>query len=708
MAGSSNLSAAKRSLLEKYLRGNSPHAGESLARIVPRKPGHTAPLSFSQQQVWLHSQIAPKDVPLYNETLTLHRNGPLELDILGHAMDEIIRRHEIWRTTFDIVEGEPVQIVHPPKPGFEFQAADLRALPSEKRAAEAMHLACYEARKAFDLKTGPLLRGLLVRLGDGEHRLFLTFHQLIFDGVTAYHVFLPELVSIYEAFSEGQPSPLTEPALQYADYAVWQRNQLKEDRIGTQQKYWQETLKGDLPLLEWPLDRARPPVQNYRGDIQTFALSEAELQPLKALSQQHNVSLFMILVAGLAAVLHRYTGQEDIILGAPTAGRNARELQGMLGYFLNVLPLRIDVSRDPPFSELLRRVKEAVIGALSNQDVPFTQLVETIRPSPDPSRNPFFQVAISLEPPVKIAARGWAATQSDVPTGASKLDLYIDVDERSDGIQGPVSYNPDVFDASTISNMLEHWRTLLVGAATDPNRPVSDLPILTARDRQQLVVDWNKTTAEYPRDECIHELFADQCQRPPQATALQMGPEVLSFRDLDQRSSRLASYLQKLGIQAGGRVAVLMERSFEVVVAMLATLKVGAAFVPLDASYPADRLAFMLRDCDPVAVITRERFRGKLPRVPATVICSDTEAKQIAAESIETPTATCKPDDPAYVIYTSGSTGKPRGVVATHRACLNRFSWMWREYPFAAGEVCCQKTNLGFVDSIWEIFGPLL
>src|ERR1700720_1458084 len=466
----SHLSDAKRILLEKYLSGNAVRSREGKPQITPRPRGNTAPLSLAQEQVWLHGQMAPPGVPVYNETLTIRRSGPLNVPALERTFAEFIRRREIWRTRFKL----PV--------------VDLQNIPELERDREAVRVAREAARAPFDLKEGPLVRAILVKLSEGDHRLFLTFHQMIFDGVTAYQVFLPELADIYRAFSQNETSPLPEPAIQYADYAIWQHEEWKPEVMARQLAYWERNLGGELPVLEWPSDQFRPAVQTFRGEIQTAVMSKDLLQNLKTLGEEQRVSLFMILVAGLASVLHRYTGQADIVLGAPSAGRPLPELEKMAGYFVNILPLRIDLAGDPTFQELLVRVRETVLGALSNSDIPLTKLVETIRPTPDPGRNPFFQVAISLEPPIRAVDSSWSATQSDIPTGASKLDLYIDVDERTDGIVGPVTYNPDIFEPEMISRLIQHWRTLLEGAAADPNRAISKLPLLTASERSQIHV----------------------------------------------------------------------------------------------------------------------------------------------------------------------------------------------------------------------------
>ena len=704
----SHRSDAKRILLEKYLSGNVVRSRAGKPQITPRPRGNTAPLSLAQEQVWLHGQMAPPGVPVYNETLTIRRSGPLNVPALERTFAEFIRRHEIWRTTFELREGQPLQVVHPAEAGFKLPVVDLQNIPELERDREAVRVAREAAGAPFDLKEGPLLRAILVKLSEGDHRLCLTFHQLIFDGVTAYQVFLPELADIYRAFSQNQASPLPEPAIQYADYAIWQHEEAKPGVMARQLAYWEGKLGGELPVLEWPSDQFRPAVQTFRGEIQTAVMSKDLLQNLKTLGEGQRVSLFMILVAGLASVLHRYTGQADIVLGAPSAGRPLPELEKMAGYFVNILPLRIDLAGDPTFQELLVRVRETVLGALANSDIPLTKLVETIRPAPDPGRNPFFQVAISVEPPIPAVESGWSATQSDIPTGASKLDLYIDVDQRTEGMVGPVTYNPDVFEAEMIGRLIQHWRTLLEGAAADPHRAVSKLPLLTARERSQILVDWNRTEADYPRNATIHELFDAQCERTPEAVALGEGRNCLIFRELQARSNQFAHRLRRLGAGRGTRVALCVERSLNMVVALLGILKTGAAYIPLDPSYPADRLQFMLEDAEATLLVTQSGALKKLRFSEAKTVNLDTDWQGIARTSADNLSTHVEPGDPAYVLYTSGSTGRPKGVRGTHRGAINRFQWMWERYPFQTGEVCCQKTNLGFLDSMWEIFGPLL
>jgi len=385
--------------------------------IRPRPAGEPAPLSFAQEQVWLHEQMTG-DIPFYNETMTISRRGPLDVAVLKRCLLEIIRRHEIWRTTFDVADGQPVQIVHPVPQDFPLAIADLRKLPEAERNREAARLATIDARRRFDLTTGPLLRALLVCIDDEQYRLFMTVHQIVFDAVTAYRVFLPELAALYEAFSSGKPSPLAELQLQYGDFAYRQRTTSQATGGPEHIAYWREQLSGELAPLAWP-DRPRPAVATHRGAIERFSFPESLLHSLRALSQQEGVSSYVTLLTGFAALLHRYTGQESIVLGTFTAGRKLAEIEPLAGYFVNPLTLRVDVSGNPTFRELQSRVQAVVLDALAHDDLPFVELLREIQHRPDPSRNPLFQIALSQQPRLPNLAAGWDLATEEVSNGAA-------------------------------------------------------------------------------------------------------------------------------------------------------------------------------------------------------------------------------------------------------------------------------------------------
>ena len=429
---------------------------------------------------------------------------------------------------------------------------------------------------------------------------------------------------------------------------------------------------------------------------------------MKSLSRKEGVTLFQTLLAGFAALLCRYSGQDDLPIGSVTAGRDRSETKPLLGYFLNTVVLRADLSDDPGFRELQCRMRNLTQETLDHDCVPFGRLIHELNAPRDLSRNPLFQVMFSLEPSLPDLDPAWHLTQMDVDTEATKYDLYLELDERRDAILARFHYSTDLFDRTTIVRMSEHWMRLLEGAARDSCLRVSQLPLLSEQERSQIVVEWNQTRSQYAQSGGTHDLFNAQCERTPDSMAIREGDRHLSYRQLQERSNRLAHYLRKLGASTGTRVALCVDRSFDMFVGLLGILKTGAAYVPLDPSHPPDRKAFLLEDAEPAVLITQQKLLANAPvhRVPTVVL--DADWHKIARASADFPASDVQSDDPAYVLYTSGSSGRPKGVEGTHRGAMNRMRWMWERYPFEAGEVCCQKTNLGFVDSVWEIFGPLL
>jgi hypothetical protein len=469
------LSATKRQLLEKYRRGELADSEPDRHAVTRRPVGAPALLSLTQEQVWLNERATPGAPPFYNESITMHRHGPVDATVLERCLREIIRRHEIWRTTYDMIHGQAMAVIHPPPSTFSLPRVDLRPLPAGRREAEALRIATEQAQLPFDLREGPLLRATLVTLNQEDHRLFFTMHQSIVDGVSVYQVLPVELTALYEAFSAGKPSPLAELPIQYADYADWERSWLQGEVRDSQLSYWRQQLAGQLESLQWPSER--PPSRSLRGAIHPFAMSKQLTAALKQVSQQEGVTLFMILTAGFAALLHHYTGQKSILIGTVgPGGRKRPEVQGLLGYFLNPLALRLEVSRDSTFRELLRQVREVVVGALAHGDLPFEDVVSAVDPRPDPSRHPLFQVAISLAPSVAELGPGWKQTVMDVESGGSRWDLYLEFSERPEGLTGRAQYNPDIFDGATIQQTLEDLERLLSDGALNPGRPLPRSP----------------------------------------------------------------------------------------------------------------------------------------------------------------------------------------------------------------------------------------
>lgn len=466
-AQASSLSAAKRKLLEKCLDGVFPvaeHAG------IPHRPANVPiPLSFSQEQVWTHGQFA-SDVPFYNEFITISRRGPLNVAILERCLLELIHRHEALRTTFDVIDGRPIQVVHPGPTSFPLMVLDLRDLDDSDREQEASRVATQQARKRFNLKKGPLFRPVLVSLADDDHRLYITFHQLIIDAFSVYRILLPELIALYSAFSVGRPSPLSDVAVQYADYAYWQRNLFSQDSWPKHREFWQKKFSAEVPALNWPSDRSRPAVQSHRGAIQKFTVAPDLLRSLRAFCRREGVSPYMALVSAFAAVLHRYSAQEELILGSLSAGRKRPDCEKTVGYFVNPFALRIRFSRHLAFRRLLHAVRHEVLEGLAHDDLPFERVVCALQLPPDPGRNPLFQIVLSMQPQLRATNGEWNLTTEDVSNGGSKLDLMIVMDDRGDSLFGPITYNPDVFDAGTISRMVNDWHRLLERAIADPER----------------------------------------------------------------------------------------------------------------------------------------------------------------------------------------------------------------------------------------------
>jgi surfactin family lipopeptide synthetase A len=669
MPDTPGLSEARRALLQRYLRGELPQSARAAGVVTQRAMESQAPLSFGQQQMWLLEQLTPAS-PVYSECVTIHLPGPLDIAALEQSFNEIIGRHEAWRTSFPIVDGQPIQMIHPPST-LALPVVDLRHLPEAEREAEALRLATEDARILFDLARHPLLRATLIQLSDVEHRLFLTLHQSIFDGVSLYQVFLPELRALYEAFSSGKPSPLPDLPIQYADFAVWQRQWLQGGMLADRLAYWKQRLAGAPAALELPTDRPRPPVQSYRGAMRPFALSRRLTDAIKALSRQEGVTMFMALLAAFSTLLYRYTGQDDILIGTPTAGRKHLEIQGLMGYFLNTLVLRTDLSGDPTFRELLVRAREVISSAFAHEDVPFEYLVKELRAERNLGHNALYQVMLILEPSLPVLPSGWTLTQMDVETDTAKLDLTLELDDRPEGLVGRFEYSTDLFDAATIDRMVEHWQTLLESIVADPGQRLSELQLLAEAERHQLLVEWNATSAEYPRSTCIHQLFEAQVERTPDAVAVVYEHAQLTYRELNRRANQLAHYLQRLGVRPEMLVGLCVERSLEMIVGVLGILKAGGAYVPLDSAYPRERLSFMLQDTQTPILVTQERLREGLPEHGARVVRLDTDRNTLAQESAENPVSEVAADNLAYVIYTSGSTGRPKGVLVTQRNLVN-------------------------------------
>ncbi len=693
----SPLNASRRAMLEKYLRSSVHSAPGPLPPIPRRDPDEAVPLSFPQEQVWLHAQMAP-DLPLYNEPVTIHYTGRLNVDAFERAFNEILRRHEAWRTSFGIANGRPTQIVHRTL-HVTIPLIDLRHLPGNEREAEANRIATEDAAHPIDLSEAPLFRAKLIRLEDERHRLYLTLSHIIFDGVAIYRVFMPELSKLYGAFAAGQPSPFPELPFQYPDFACWQRRADHTEKLSRNLAYWRELLSGDLPVLDLPFDRPRKPVQTFRGSMYPWVLNKELMSRLKALSHQEGVTLFQTLLAAFAILLQRYSGQDDIPIGTVTSGRDHPGTSSLLGYFLNTLVLRLDLSGGLTFRDLLKRARNATIEALAHDSVPFGTLVNELRVKRDSSRNPLFQSLFTLEPPMPDLDPGWQLTQMDVDTGATKYDIYLELDERRDGILARYHYSTDLFDLSTIKRLAAEWTTLLEAIVATPGAPLHELPVLPEEERLQFQ-HWNATGQPYPQA-TIHELFELQAKRSPDAIALEFEHERMTYAGLDRRANAVAAHLVERGVGPEVLVGVRMERSIEMIVGLLGILKAGGAYIPLDPHYPEERIEFILDDAKPLLVLTEEDVRD----LPAA--SRDENRRVPRSENIGVRKQTI-PGNLAYVLYTSGSTGTPKGVQIEHRSVVNFLTSMQRAPGMTSGDVLVAVTTISFDIAGLEIYLPLM
>ncbi len=687
--------------IEAYLRHRRAQSGAG--NIARADAGPTAPVSFSQQQLWLHAHLEP-DVPVYSEPVTIHHTGCLDVRALEQSLAEILRRHEAWRTTFTVVDQEVRQVIHPPH-AITLPVVDLRPLPPVAREDEALRIATEEALRPFDLERGPLVRTTLVRLADTQHRLFLTLHHVIFDGVALYRVFLPELATLYEAFAGGRPSPLAEPPIQYADFARWQRETQPDSETWTRQlAYWRQRLR-EAPVLELPVDRPRPATPSLRGAMERLALSKTATEALKALSARERASLYMTMLTVFTVLLHRYSGQEDLVVGTVTAGRKRPEVEPLLGYFLNPLALRLDCSADPTFRELLARVRDVVLDALASDDVPFELVVNAVEPQRDRNRNPLFQVMFSLEPPLPPLPPAWKLTQLDVETGTAKFDLYLELDDRPEGLIGRFLYRTDLFERATISRMVGHFHSLVDAVVADPRQRLSALPLIGERERRQLL-DWGVARAPYPDRATVHETFQEVAARTPEAVALISGDDYLTYGALDRRADQLAERLRKLSVGPAAPVGVCLARSLDLVVAFLAVLKAGGAYLPLDPGYPVERLQFMLSDTGATVVLTHNALHQRLGLPAAHTVLLDGQSDGVRPEPDQTRRG-AGADDLAYVMFTSGSTGRPKGVAVPHRAIL-RLVFGQTYARFGSDRTFLMSSAISFDAGTFDLWGALL
>ncbi len=679
-------------------------AGLEIPALRPVEHQGPIPASYSQQSLWFLDQLSPGQAT-FNIILAGRIRGPLDHGVLGRCFAEIVRRHETLRTTFDNVDGQPIQVV---APGLELPltAIDLRSLDGPSREAEARRIAVQESRRPFDLARGPLARITLVVMADDDHGILLTMHHIISDG-WSLGVAAQELAALYDAFRRGEPSPLDPPPIQYTDYSLWQRQLLEGEAGEALVEYWSRHLAGVSPL-ELPTDRPRPPLRTARGDFLPIVIPGELAGPLRDLCRRTGVTPFMILLAAFKTLLHRYSGQQDIAVGSPIANRNRSEVEGLIGYFVNMLALRTDLSGDPSFLDLVRRVREVALSAYEHQDLPLEKVVEALRPPRDPSRTPLFQVMFVLQnnqiPDLTHPELSLDSLEIDEGTGTAKFDLSLSLAEADRDLVGGFEYSTDLFDRETIVRMGRHFETLLAGIVADPSRRLSALPLIVEEELRQVLAD-GRGPAPGPREtRCIHRLVESRAEQTPGAIAVESGDRKLTYRELNERANQLARELTARGVGPDVLVGVGLSRSLELAIGLLAVLKAGGAFVPLDPDYPAERIRAMLEDSRIAVLLTQEHLHDRWPSVGADVLRIDAEQEAIGRQPVSNLDAGPTLDDAAYVIYTSGSTGEPRGVVVRHGGLLNHNLAAAAMFDLSAADRVLQFSSLSFDIVIEELF----
>lgn len=674
--------------------------------IVPVRKGSTRPISFSQQRLWFLDRMEPGN-PIYNIAGALRFHGALDRDALERSFGEIIDRHESLRTVFREREGMPeAVIVSIP---WHMSVVDLQTMPESEREGEAIRLARIDVRRSYDLAHGPLIRATLYVLSEDEYILLVGTHHIVSDG-WSMGVLVRELSELYPAFRAGQPSPLPPLSIQYGDYADWHRRWLESGALGTQTPFWKEALAAPLPVLELPLDHSRPPVQTSRGEMYVFSIPVKLYDDIKEFSKQEQVTLFTTLLAAYQIVLARYSGQDDIVVGTAVANRQRPEVADLIGFFVNTLALRANLSGNPTIREHLGRVRKMTLDAFARQDVPFDRLVEVLKPERSLDRSPIFQTMFVLQnwPLTELELPELSIKRLDIGSRVARFDLSVDAIEYEGALRVYFEFNTDLFDPASIQRLAEHYQLVLKAMLENPEQRIGDIPLLTDQESQQLLIQLNETVASYPETSCVHELIEAQAARTPNAEAVRFGEVSLSYHELMQRANQLAHRLRAMGVGADSLVGICVERTHEMLVSTLAVWKAGGAYVPLDPAYPAERLEYMADDAELVALITESVFENTIPGVRCPVVYIDRDRDLIAAEPRTAPVTESQSRNLAYVIYTSGSTGKPKGVLLEHRSLANFLCSMQREPGLSSSDSLLSVTTLSFDIAGLELYLPLI
>lgn len=698
-------SPAIEALLDKRLRELA--ARNSAEVIIPqRRQEDFVPLSFAQQRLWFLDKLEPGS-SAYNMPSAMRIKGALNVEAFRKAVDLLVVRHESLRTTFDTVDGHPRMVIAPTLE-VALPIVDLTELPAAEREARVLHLAAEESHLPFDLSRGPLFRGSLLRLGDEEHVMLLTAHHIVSDG-WSQALFFKEFSEIYEDLVRGNAGSLPELPIQYADFAVWQRQWLQGEVLEKQLNYWRERLRGAPALLKLPADHPRPAVRSGRGAHHRVAFPSERLKKLKELSRREGVTLYMTLLAAFKTLLFRHTDQEDMVVGSPIANRNHPEVEGVIGFFVNTLALRTDMSGDPTFRELLKQVKEVTLGAFDHQDTPFDKVVEDLQPQRSLSYSPVVQVSFGLNntPPHKGGPSDLTLTPIQIESGTSKFDLSLELWEIPDGLKGILEYSTDLFEGPSIARLMQRFETLLDSIVADPEQRISRLSLLTEAERRQLLVEWNDTRAVDTPYEGVHQRFEAQVEHTPDATALIFGNQRITYRELNRRANQLANFLRTLGVGPEVLVAICVDRSVEMIVGILAILKSGGAYVPLDPAHPDERIEYILKDSGSNLLVVKKDLSERFEDLVEQLVVLDSGSELITREPADNLNLFCDPNNLAYVIYTSGSTGRPKGVMVTHKNVARLFKSTDCLFKFNETDVWTLFHSFAFDFSVWEIWGAL-
>jgi len=672
---------------------------------VPREGD--LPLSFAQQRLWFLDQLTPGSAN-YNTPSAFRLKGELKLDVLRRSIEEVVRRHEVLRTTFEERDGDPVQIIHDSVP-LDIPLTDLSALSEKEKEPRAREIARQDALKPFDLSKGPLFRIQLLKFAENDHLVLINMHHIITDG-WSMGVLIHEIAALYNAFVQNKPSPLPELPVQYADYAVWQRNWLQGEVLQKQLDFWKNYIGENPPVLELPTDRPRPAMQTFNGKSLRFDLPSDLSRQILAFSQKQGATLFMTLLAAFQSLLHRYSRQERILVGSPIANRTRSETERLIGFFVNTLVFKADFSAAEDFKSLLKQVRENTLQAYAHQDLPFEQLVEALQPERDMSHSPLFQVAFILQnaPFERLQLKHLTVEPFQPENPTAKYDLTLYTSESDEGIVTFWEFNTDLFDEATVQRMAEHFRNFLTAVVREPGQKIDAIDFLTAREKQLLFDEWNATRRDYPDNTTVHALFENLAQTQPDLPAAQYHQQILTYAQLNARANQLAHYLLQKGVRSDEIVGISLPRGLDVPAAILGILKAGGAFLNIDPAYPQERIRYMIEDSGLRFVITHEALAQTLPLGQAQAICLDREEGAIAAMSVSDPRREVTADNLAYVIYTSGSTGKPKGTLLPHRGLCNLANAQKRAFHITRHSRILQFASLSFDASVWETVMALL